>query len=114
MFFAELADALAAPTFTHPLALHVGHDGTLVRLLAGLGSNPIRWPSFGSEVVIEVSMLYAHVGILSFSCTGLGRSFRRCALRTRISRRHGSSWNGMGTIGGVYTKAESARATSAL
>lgn len=54
MFFAGLADALAAPTFTHRLALYVGHDGTLVRLLAGLGAIPLRWPSFGSEVVLEV------------------------------------------------------------
>ncbi|KAH9957830.1 histidine phosphatase superfamily [Russula dissimulans] len=48
----ELADGLAAPT--HPLALHVGHDSTLVRLLAVLGAVPLRWPSFGSEVVFEV------------------------------------------------------------
>lgn len=54
VFFAELADALAAPTFTHRLAVYVGHDGTLVRLLAGLGVIPLRWPSFGSEVVLEV------------------------------------------------------------
>ena len=56
MFFAELADALAVPTFTHRLSLNVGHDGTLVRLLAGLGAIPLRWPSFGSEVVLEVRM----------------------------------------------------------
>ncbi|KAH9017569.1 phosphoglycerate mutase-like protein, partial [Lactarius pseudohatsudake] len=53
-FFAELADALAAPTFGHRLALYVGHDGTLVRLLAGLGAVPLRWPAFGAEVVFEV------------------------------------------------------------
>ncbi|KAI9431170.1 phosphoglycerate mutase-like protein [Lactarius indigo] len=53
-FFAELADALAAPTFAHRLALYVGHDGTLVRLLAGLGAVPLRWPAFGAEVVFEV------------------------------------------------------------
>ena len=52
VFFAELADALAAPS--HRLALYIGHDGTLVRLLAGLGTVPLRWPSFGSEVVFEV------------------------------------------------------------
>ncbi|KAI9463914.1 phosphoglycerate mutase-like protein [Russula earlei] len=51
-FFAELADALAEPT--HRLALHIGHDGTLVRLLAGLGAVPLRWPSFGSEIVFEI------------------------------------------------------------
>ena len=54
MFFAELADALAVPTFKHRLALYIGHDGTLIRLLAGLGAIPLRWPSFGSEVVLEV------------------------------------------------------------
>jgi len=48
----ELADGLAAPT--HRLALYVGHDSTLVRLLAVLGAIPLRWPSFGSEVVFEV------------------------------------------------------------
>ena len=32
----------------------MGHDGTLVRLLAGLGAIPLRWPAFGSEVVFEV------------------------------------------------------------
>jgi len=51
-FFAELADALEEPT--HRLALYVGHDGSLVRLLAGLGAVPLRWPSFGSEVVFEI------------------------------------------------------------
>ncbi|KAH8989038.1 phosphoglycerate mutase-like protein [Lactarius hatsudake] len=53
-FFAELADALAASTFGHRLALYVGHDGTLVRLIAGLGAVPLRWPAFGAEVVFEV------------------------------------------------------------
>lgn len=51
-FFAELAVALEEPT--HRLALYVGHDSTLVRLLAGIGAVPLRWPSFGSEVVFEV------------------------------------------------------------
>jgi len=48
----ELVNGLAAPT--HRLALYVGHDSTLVRLLAVLGAVPLRWPSFGSEVVFEV------------------------------------------------------------
>jgi 2-phosphoxylose phosphatase len=37
--------------------LHIGHDGTMVRLAAGLGlgaSAPLRWPALGSEIVIEV------------------------------------------------------------
>ena len=53
-FFAELADALAVPAVAHRFALYVGHDGSLVRLLAGLGAVPLRWPSFGAEVVFEV------------------------------------------------------------
>ena len=53
-FFAELADALAAPAYAHRLALYVGHDGSLVRLLVGLGAFPLRWPAFGAEVVFEV------------------------------------------------------------
>lgn len=66
MFFAELAGALAAPTFTHRLSLYVGHDGTLVRLLAGLSAIPLRWPSFGSEVVLEVRTLCTRVVIILF------------------------------------------------
>jgi len=66
VFFAELADALAVPTFTHRLSLYVGHDGTLVHLLAGLGAIPLRWPSFGSEVVLEVRTLCRRVVIILF------------------------------------------------
>ena len=57
--FAELADALAAPAFSHRLALYVGHDGTSVRLVAGLGAVPLRWPAFGTEVVFEVRSTYS-------------------------------------------------------
>ncbi len=104
MFFAELADALAAPTFTHRLALYIGHDGTLVRLLAGLGASPLRWPSLGSEVVLEVRTLCARVAIdlCLLPCyhlrTGLGSS-QWHALHTRISRGYNSPWNGVGAIG---------------
>jgi hypothetical protein len=66
VFFAELADAFAVPTFTHRLSLYVGHDSTLVRLLAGLGATPLRWPSFGSEVVLEVRTLCTRVVIILF------------------------------------------------
>ena len=47
---------LAAPAFAHRLALYMGHmdDGSLVRLLAGLGASPLRWPAFSAEVVSEV------------------------------------------------------------
>jgi hypothetical protein len=38
--------------------LHVGHDGSMIRLAAGLGlgqSKSLRWPALGSEIVMEVS-----------------------------------------------------------
>ncbi|KAI0262811.1 phosphoglycerate mutase-like protein [Gloeopeniophorella convolvens] len=54
VFFSELADALAGPSYTHRLALYVGHDGSLVRLLAGLGASQLRWPALGTEVIFEV------------------------------------------------------------
>jgi hypothetical protein len=50
--FSELADALQEPT--HRLALYVAHDTSMVRIAAGLGIFPLRWPRLGSEVVIEV------------------------------------------------------------
>jgi hypothetical protein len=50
--FAELANALTAPE--HHLALYVAHDTSIVRLAAGLGIFPLRWPRLGSEIVIEV------------------------------------------------------------
>ena len=59
--FAELADALAAPAFAHRLALYVGHDGSMVRVLAGLGAFPLRWPAFGAEVHFEVRLLQRRV-----------------------------------------------------
>ena len=40
------------------LALYVGHDGSLVRLLSGLRAFSLRWPEFGAEVVFEVRRLY--------------------------------------------------------
>ena len=51
-FFANLAHALAA-AFAHRLALYVGHDGSMVRLLAGLGAVPLWWPAFGAEVAFR-------------------------------------------------------------
>jgi hypothetical protein len=50
--FSELADALEEPK--HSLALYVAHDSSLVRIAAGLGIFPLRWPRLGSEFVIEV------------------------------------------------------------
>jgi 2-phosphoxylose phosphatase len=45
---------------SHKLRLHVGHDGSMIRLnaLIGLGNiTPLRWPGLGSEVIMEVSVL---------------------------------------------------------
>ena len=53
IFFVKLAEALSAPAYAHRLALYVGHDGLMVRLFAGLGAFPFRWPAFGAEVVFE-------------------------------------------------------------
>jgi hypothetical protein len=50
--FSELAGALEEPK--HPLALYVAHDSSMVRMAAGLGIFPLRWPRLGSEFVIEV------------------------------------------------------------
>jgi hypothetical protein len=50
--FSELADALQKPT--HRLALYVAHDASIVRIAAGLGIVPLRWPRLGSEFVFEV------------------------------------------------------------
>ena len=50
--FSELADALREPT--HLLALYVAHDTSIVRIAAGLGIFPLRWPRLGSEFVFEV------------------------------------------------------------
>ncbi|KAI6025497.1 hypothetical protein EDC04DRAFT_2659436, partial [Pisolithus marmoratus] len=41
----------------HKLHMYVGHDGSMVRLAAGLGlghANDLWWPAMGSEIVIEV------------------------------------------------------------
>jgi hypothetical protein len=96
-FFAELADALAAPTFAHRLALYVGHDGSLVRLLAGLGAVPLRWPAFGAEVVFEVRLPVQYP-----ICFDMYESIRprcgrmsvcasyACSMRARYS----AGWNG--------------------
>jgi hypothetical protein len=47
---------LCVHIYTPPLTLR-GHGGTFVRILTGLSNTPVRWPSFGSEIVVEV--LYA-------------------------------------------------------
>lgn len=43
---------------THKLRFYVGHDGSMIRLAAGLGIGKVealRWPGLGSEIVFEVS-----------------------------------------------------------
>lgn len=46
------------------MRIYVGHDGTIIRLVSGLGggklysndagtSGSLKWPAFGSEVSIE-------------------------------------------------------------
>ncbi|KAN0109872.1 phosphoglycerate mutase-like protein [Russula decolorans] len=52
VMFSELADALREPT--HRLALYVAHDTSIVRIAAGLGIFPLRWPRLGSEFVFEI------------------------------------------------------------
>lgn len=58
--FGELARNFASfrsGTETRKLRLYVGHDGSLIRLAAGLGlgaASPLRWPALGSEIVMEV------------------------------------------------------------
>ncbi|KAF8504883.1 phosphoglycerate mutase-like protein [Russula emetica] len=52
VMFSELADALQKPT--HRLALYVAHDTSIVRIAAGLGIVPLRWPRLGSEFVFEI------------------------------------------------------------
>jgi hypothetical protein len=64
VFFGELAQtfrALAAGTEPFRARLVVGHDGSLVRLAAGLGLGAVapglRWPALGSEIVFEVQRM---------------------------------------------------------
>lgn len=45
---------------THKVHFYVGHDGSMIRLAAGLGlgkDQPLRWPAMGSEFVLEVSLV---------------------------------------------------------
>ena len=50
--FSELAGALEEPK--HRFSLYVAHDASMVRVAAGLGIFPIRWPRLGSEFAVEV------------------------------------------------------------
>jgi 2-phosphoxylose phosphatase len=39
--------------------MYIGHDGSMIRLAAGLGfgkTASLRWPAFGSEIVMEVCL----------------------------------------------------------
>ena len=99
-FFAELADALAVPAFSHRLALYVGHDGTLVRLLAGLGVVPLRWPAFGAEVVIEVRLsvtVQLPVSYLIRNSAPRSGRLSACASYACFMRAlYSAEWNGCG------------------
>lgn len=64
VFFSELLHNLErfqSGEETHKLRIYVGHDGTMVRLAAGLGlghasnGGTLRWPAMGSEIIMEVS-----------------------------------------------------------
>ena len=42
---------------SYKLRLYVAHDGSMIRLAAGLGfgkNGPLRWPAMGSEIALEV------------------------------------------------------------
>ncbi|GAA98983.1 uncharacterized protein L969DRAFT_104438 [Mixia osmundae IAM 14324] len=56
--FEELADNLLAMNASGnvpKMLLYVGHDGSMIRLAAGLGfPAPLAWPALGSQIVIEV------------------------------------------------------------
>jgi len=60
VFFLELArnfKTYMSGKETHKMRLYVGHDGSMIRLAAGLGlgkTGSLRWPALGSEFVLEV------------------------------------------------------------
>jgi hypothetical protein len=64
--FGELAAnmrSFQAGTEKHRARLYVGHDGSMIRLAAGLGlghSSPLRGPAMGSELIFEVCHLLTH------------------------------------------------------
>ena len=63
VFFLELAEillAIRAGNEIPKMRIYVGHDGTIIRLISGLGlgrQGSLRWPAFGSEVSIEVCLM---------------------------------------------------------
>lgn len=60
VYFMELAQnmrAIARGDEKYRMRLYVGHDGSMIRLVSGLGigrQRGLMWPALGSEVVIEV------------------------------------------------------------
>jgi len=62
VFFSELAQnfkLFEKGAESYLLRFYVGHDGSMIRLAAGLGlgrTKALRWPALGSEIVMEVSM----------------------------------------------------------
>lgn len=64
VFFSELLhnfERFQSGEETHKLRIYVGHDGSMIRLAAGLGlghvsnGGTLRWPAMGSEIIMEVS-----------------------------------------------------------
>lgn len=71
MFFTELVhnfERFRSGEETHKLRFYVGHDGSMIRLAAGLGlghasnGGTLRWPAMGSEIIMEVS---EHRGVVT-------------------------------------------------
>jgi hypothetical protein len=53
---------------TYQIRLYVGHDGSMIRLAAGLGigkNERLRWPALGSEIIIEVRFFILNFFVVS-------------------------------------------------
>jgi len=83
VFFSELAQnfkAFLSGSESYKLRFYVGHDGTMIRLAAGLGigkTSTLRWPGLGSEIVMEVSgwtMGSSSIAALSLYLLGLANT----------------------------------------
>ncbi|KAG8215761.1 phosphoglycerate mutase-like protein [Butyriboletus roseoflavus] len=71
VFFTELLhnfERVRSGEETHKLRFYVGHDGSMIRLAAGLGlgkasnGGALKWPAMGSEIVMEVGGFVAVFG----------------------------------------------------
>lgn len=88
VFFAELLhnfERFQLGKEMHKLKFYVGHDGSMIRLAAGLGlgsaanGGTLRWPAMGSEIVMEVSRCHKPGG----PCVNLLR--RSGAIRAAVN-----------------------------